>query len=78
MPDEPSWWTITGDTPAERFRQNLPQLGLLSVLIFFGTIVAFDVLLPFLGGFGTIVVIAVLAGWLGLELRDRMLPTEED
>lgn len=75
MTDETtSWWTISGETTAERVRDGLPQLLLLSVLVWAGTRLAYTVLSSALDPITATLSVLLGAVYVGLRLRRWLTP----
>lgn len=67
------WFTLSGDTPRQRVRENPLQLAVLVLLVLIGSLVTYNALVWFMGRFLTTVVMIVLAVGVGLHLQRTLL-----
>lgn len=68
-----SWWTISGETTGERIRDGFPQLLVLVVMVWIGTIVVYDLLSTVVGPLPAAAVVLGGAVFVAFDLRDRMV-----
>lgn len=75
--DSTSWWTIEGETASERVRNGLPQLAVLSVAVWVGTIVLYELLASTFGSLWATVWIVLGSLYVGLRLRRWLTDGQE-
>ncbi len=67
------WFALSGETPRQRIRENPLQLAVLVLLVLIGSLVTYNGLVWFMGGFLTTIVMIVLAVGVGLHLQRTLL-----
>lgn len=72
------WLRVDGSTPRERIRNGYRQFIVVGVLVWAGVFVVWEFLSLVVGPAAAAVVVVVLAVYVALDLRDRMIGPLED